>query len=402
MKILFLSGWFPYPPSNGARLRVFNLLRTLRSQHEIALISFVRETIHEIDRRGVEAYVRLLGTVPYRGAGSLAARWPFRHLLPLDSVYHNPAMTQLLGNVLEKNSFDLIVAAEIGPGLCTSPYLKGKGTVPWVIEDLEPTMISNKIRTEDFWIQRIRYGLTWWKHRRYLADILDEADGCTVVSKKERAQVEEIMRRPIPLGMVPNGVDLDRYCFRQSPPEKNTLVFPGALTYKANFEAIEFFLKHVFPLILVERANVRLFVTGNTDQVPLDRLRRSEQVIFTGYLEDVRQTIAQSTLCIVPLLSGGGTRMKILESMALGTPVVSTSLGAEGLEVEPNKNILIADDPRGLSRAVLRILSEEALREKLSEEGRKLVEERYSWERSGERLEHFLLTVLEKSRSRTS
>jgi glycosyltransferase involved in cell wall biosynthesis len=309
-------------------------------------------------------------------------------------------MARLLGRVLERERFDLIVGAEIGPGLRTTPYLKGKGSTPWVIEDLEPTMISNKIRSPDIWLYRMRYGLTWWKHRRHLAHVLERADGCTVPSKREQAEVRGIMRHSIPLELIPNGLDLDRYCLRWSSLEEKTLIFPGSLAYKANFEAVDFFLKDIFPLILAENPGVKFIVTGRTDQVKLDQLRTNEQVVFTGYLEDVRETVFQSTVCIVPLLTGGGTRMKILESMALKTPVVSTSLGAEGLEVESNETIFIADTPKEFSRAVLRLLSEPALRAHFSEKGRKLVEDRYSWANIGRRLEQFLFEVVERSRSR--
>ena len=120
---------------------------------------------------------------------------------------------------------------------------------------------------------------------------------------------------------------------------------------------------------------------------------------LTGYLNDIRPAVAQSWACVVPLRVGGGTRLKILEAMALGTPVVSTSKGAEGLAVTHGENILIADDPGDFAQAVVCLLGDESLRAKLSANGRRLVEERYSWKTCAHRLEQLLYQVIEQRRN---
>jgi glycosyltransferase involved in cell wall biosynthesis len=195
--------------------------------------------------------------------------------------------------------------------------------------------------------------------------------------------------------VVPNGVDLDRYRGDFGAPEPSTLVFPGALTYSANFDAVEFFLHKIFPLVKAVRPETILRVTGKTDGVPVDRLPLDEGVILTGYLDDVRPTVARSRVCVTPLLSGGGTRLKILEAMALGTPVVSTRKGAEGLDVTSGEDILIADGPNEFADAILRLLGDETLRARLVANGRKLVQERYGWNRIGRKLNCFLRQVVE-------
>ena len=198
--------------------------------------------------------------------------------------------------------------------------------------------------------------------------------------------------------VVPNGVDLDWYKGDFGAPEPGTLVFPGALTYNANFDAMTFFLHQVFPLIKARRPGAILRITGKTNGVLVDRLPLDESVILTGYLDDVRPTVAQSWACVVPLRVGGGTRLKVLEAMALGTPVVSTSKGAEGLEVTPGEDILIADEPTEFADAVLRLLDDPALRAKLAANGRRLVRERYGWEQIGKKLDQLLHQVVRKYR----
>jgi glycosyltransferase involved in cell wall biosynthesis len=210
-----------------------------------------------------------------------------------------------------------------------------------------------------------------------------------VSSEVERQHISGIVPDGPPLAVVPNGVDLNRYQGDFGPVEPDTLVFPGALTYEANCEAIRFFLREIFPPIRQARPQATLYITGRTDGVDLSRLPLGEGVVLTGYLPDVRPRVARSAVCIAPLTLGGGTRIKILEAMALGTPVVATSKGAEGLEVTPGRDLLIADDPAGFAEAVVRVLASAELRASLSAAGRR-VAERYDWRAIGGQLNAFL------------
>jgi glycosyltransferase involved in cell wall biosynthesis len=129
---------------------------------------------------------------------------------------------------------------------------------------------------------------------------------------------------------------------------------------------------------------VELHITGSTQGVDVESLPMDAHVILTGYLPDIRSVVASAWICVVPLRVGGGTRLKILEAMALGTPVVATSKGAEGLDVTPDKNILIADEPDEFAAKTLRLLREQDLRNRLADNGRRLVEEKYGWSAIGQ------------------
>lgn len=404
MRILFLSGWFPYPPDNGARMRNYNLLRQLARRHEIALLSFVREDrVSKDGRRSVESFCQVLGTVLYRNAQISRPR----ALLSLFSTRprsllrnFNPQMAVQVQEALHQHTFDLIIASEIGPGMCTAPYVLGLDGIPRVIEDLELLMMWNQIQAQNTWMGRVRLGVTCWKQRRYTAHLLRQIEGCTVASDQERALLQSIVPDFEPLAVIPNGLDLGLYEGDWGPSAPDTLIFPGALTYGANFSAMAFFLRAVFPLIRSQRPGVTLRITGRTDGVPLHHLPANDGVILTGYLEDVRPAVAQSQVCVAPLVTGGGTRLKILEAMVLGTPVVSTSRGAEGLEVTPGDDILIADEPAEFADAVVRLLGDPALRAKLAANGRRLVYEQYGWERVAKKLDRLLRQVVEKRRAR--
>jgi glycosyltransferase involved in cell wall biosynthesis len=298
-------------------------------------------------------------------------------------------METLVKQLLDQESFDLVVASQIS----AARYVCAENGVRKIFEEVELAVIREQFDSQTDAIRRLRYGLTWWKEKRFTASLLKRFDACTVVSEYERSHLLECVP-DYPVAIVPNGVDVGWYDSDFGDPEKHTLIFPAPLAYFANLDAMEFFLQEVFPQIRSGCPQALLRITGRTDDVPLERLPQSEGVILTGYLDDIRPAVAQSWVCVVPLRIGGGTRLKILEAMALGTPVVSTSKGAEGLAVTPGKDILIADTPAEFADAVLHLLSDESLRARLARSGRRLVEEQYSWPRCAQKLEHLISQVV--------
>ncbi len=398
MRILFLAAWYPLPPDNGARMRTYYLLRELTRCNEVDLLAFVRDG-RDVPPVGdaLRARCLLLGTAPLRAfhpqrVGSLIGL-----LSPLPRSVretYSPEMDALVGEALGRGRYDVVVTSEIGPSFTTTRYVAGRTDVPHVVEDVELRMIHNKMQAQRTVWGRLRHRLTWWKLRRYAAWLLSEVAGCTVASDLERETLEQVAPQVHRTVVIPNGVDPSRYDGDFGPVEPDTLVFPGSLTYSANLLAMEFFLEGVMPRIVARRPGVRLFITGRTEGVDLARLPLSDNVILTGYLEDVRPRIARSKVCVVPITTGGGTRLKVLEAMALGVPVVATTKGAEGLEVRPGEDILLADEPEAFAAQVVRLLEDPALRERLARNGRRLVRERYDWREIGRRFEAFLEQVV--------
>ncbi len=394
MRILCLSAWFPYPPDNGACIRLRHLLAALGSAHAVDLLCFFRGREEQVTPEVLPSGVSLLGALPAptdrRSRPSLADLFsPYPRALAEQYV---PEMAARLTNALSRQPYDLVLAFEIGPGVTIAPYLLEVQSARRVIEDLEISMIRAKVQGTRSPSARLRYGLTWRKQRRYTRELLRRVDGCVVPSDVERQLILDIVPDGPPLAVVPNGVDRERYRGDFGPVEMDTLVFPGALTYEANFEAMRFFLGEIFPRIRQARPQATLYITGRTDGVDLSRLPLGDGVVLTGYLPDVRPRVARSAVCIAPLTLGGGTRIKILEAMALGTPVVATSKGAEGLKVTPGRDLLIADEPADFADAVVRVLASAELRASLSAAGRR-VADRYDWRAIGGQLNAFLEQV---------
>ncbi len=394
MQILCLSSWSPYPPDVGARIRLRHLLAAIGAAHAVELICFFREREERVAPEALPPGVSLLGALPApTGRGKR---------LSLDGLFSSypravaeqfvPEMADRLADALSRKRYDLVLAFEMGPGVTTAPYLLDVRGVRRVVEGLEISMIRAKAAAARSPLLRLRYRLTWRKQRRYTRELLRQIDGCTVPSDLERAAILDVAPDSRPVAVVPNGVDLEWYRGDFGPVEPDTLVFPGALTYEANFEAMRFFLGEIFPRIRRARPQATLYITGRTDGVDLRRLSLGDGVALTGYLPDVRPRVARSAVCIAPLTLGGGTRIKILEAMALGTPVVATSKGAEGLEVTPGRDLLIADDPEAFAGAVVRVLEDADLRAALSAAGRRRAAD-YDWRIIGQQLNAFLKRV---------
>jgi glycosyltransferase involved in cell wall biosynthesis len=299
-------------------------------------------------------------------------------------------MQTLVKKTIESDSFDAVVASEIDTG----PYAILVKNTPKLIDDVEVTSLYDQFSTQKTLLSKIRFGLTWWKLSRFLTRMLESFSGCTVVSEQERNLIMKIKPEYGKLTVVPNFVEMEEYVGNFDTPKKDTLIYSGALTYSANFDAMDFFLRDIFPQVKAKHPNIKLCITGDYNGVAVNRLPLVDGVELTSYLDDIQSAIAQSWTSVVPLRVGSGTRIKILEAMALGTPVISTSKGAEGLEVTHRKDILLADTPEEFAQTVLKLLEDENLRTELARHGRQLVEEKYSSKVLARRIEKLLNQVV--------
>jgi glycosyltransferase involved in cell wall biosynthesis len=383
VRALFLSRWYPYPPDNGSKLRVFNLLKHLSARHEVDLLSFTGETLSAAQLEPMRAFCRCVETVVYRPfqptrAKALAA---FFSPLPRSVVdTHSPELATLVAHMTAECEYDVVIASQID----MAPYALRVARASKILEELQITELYEQFARsrESQPLKQLRRGLMWWKTSRYVQRLLRAFDVCTVVSDPERERVQATARMT-GVQVVPNGVDVNHYAGDYGAPQPDTLVYSGALTYDANFDAVDFFARDVLPIVQTQHPNVQLRVTGKADSTLIKRLPSNKGLTFTGYVADIRPTIAQSWASVVPLRIGGGTRLKILESLALGTPVIATSKGAEGLNLVAGRELLIADTPHDFAATVLRVLNDAELRATLSRNGREAVKP-YDWQTIGQ------------------
>ena len=384
MRILFLSAWCPLPADNGSKLRITHLLRELARQHEIDLLAFAPESPDDAALRALKdmcASVELLPETPFaaRAGGPMLGLLSFQ---PRSVVAnHSPRMAAA---VRQRNAqrYDLVIASQMH----MAPYAMLMQYTPRLLEEVELATLFEQFQSAQRLRSRLRYGLTWWKTRRYVARLLRQFAGATVVSDRELELIRSLAPARMPLAVVPNGVDVAACAQDFGPPEGDTLIYPGALSYAANFDAMDYFLGAILPHVRAARPDARLRITGRATPAQVAALPRAEGVEFTGYLDDVRPAVARAWAEVVPLRKGGGTRLKVLEALALGTPLVSTSKGIEGLALEDGRHVLVADTPTDFAAATARLLDQPDLRARLAAAGRQLARERYDWQASGQRL----------------
>ncbi|MCC6177939.1 MAG: glycosyltransferase [Chloroflexi bacterium] len=379
MRVLFLSRWYPYPADNGAKIRVFNLLRQLSRRHEVSLVTFAEST----DRVDDETLTVLLSTcddvqvVPYRPFFPSVGR-ALRGLLSSTPSYLVDTFSQEFASAVESRlstrDIDLVICSE----LATMPYARRPGGAPALVDELMLSMFRPDGQ-RSHQLAELRSHLTWARLRRYVRCVLPGFAACTVTSRYDRRLVQATVPAYDQVHVVPNAVDLTIYDGVSNAPDPDTAVFAGALTYRANLDGIAWFSREVGPRLRLRVPRFRVRITGSTRGVDLVALAGAPEVEFTGYVADIRPVIARAGVSVVPIWQGGGTRLKILESMALGTPVVSTSKGAEGLAVSHGQDILLADDPEDFAACVEAVLRDAKLRTRLAENARRLVESQYDW-----------------------
>jgi len=188
-----------------------------------------------------------------------------------------------------------------------------------------------------------------------------------------------------PVAVVPNGIDLEEFTPAGRTGEPDTILFTGLMSYYPNQQAVEWFLDSIFPTILQQVPTARLIVAGAAPPRWLLR-RRGPRVDVTGRVPDIRPYLQRASVVVVPLLIGSGTRVKILEAQAMGRPVVSTSLGAEGLSLRDDESIVLADDAEAFARGVVRLLAHPAVARRIAMTARRHLTAHFDWNRIGDHL----------------
>lgn len=374
MRVLFVSRWFPYPPIHGSKQRVYHLLRALAEQHEVSLLSFADHPSIEPDAPEIRSLCAAIETVPWRPYRPRSARALLGLLASTPRSIadtYSAEMAERVQRTCARGDHAVVVASQ----LTGASYHAGFAGLPAVFDEVELGVYRDHVRRATQLTSRGRHALTWMKLRTYLGRVLRDIDACTVVSTEEATLLRRVVPSAPPIEIVPNGTSVPPAVTPVSQRSGDTLVFAGALTYAANADGVRWFLETAYPAIKARRPSTSLTVTGETGGAVL----LGDGVLQTGHVPDARPLVAGATVSIAPLRWGGGTRLKILEAMALGTPVVATTKAAEGLAVVHGEHLVIADEPGDFAQRVLQLLADADLRQRLADNARRLVVERYEW-----------------------
>ena len=233
-------------------------------------------------------------------------------------------------------------------------------------------------------LKKVIYRTEAARLRKYERKIADLVNHCIVTTNTEA----ELFRSFIPdmrISIVANGVDTEYFKSQEgimdyglSTIDKNKIIFTGQMDYFANVDGILYFYREIFPLIKKQAADVKLYIVGNNPVKEIVRLR-GKDVIVTGFVKDIRPFLEESAVCVVPLRIARGVQNKILEAMAMGIPVVATSVAMKGIKAQKQKDILIGDTPDAFAQKVTALLKDKELRKSLAENGREIIKTEYNW-----------------------
>jgi sugar transferase (PEP-CTERM/EpsH1 system associated) len=382
MKLLVVS--IPLPrPQSGASARNYYLLKALARQHSVSLLAFhgVDEG-EDDDLRLLETYTQTITLVPWKE--SAKRRQQMIHVLRGRSYWLNrfimPAMQEALDEMLARERYDAVLFENaLLAGYRVPAGLK-------VIIDqhnLEYEILQRTAQQEQRSLRKWYSGREYHLVRHGELERCRKADLVLVTSKREQMILKQALPQNV-VEVVPNGVDVDDFTRDKTALEQpHQIIFTGTMDYYPNTQAVLFFAQQCWPLIRAQIPDAAWHIIGRNPPVEVRRLPQLPGVTVTGWVPDMRPHLASAAVAIAPLQIGGGTRLKILEALALERAVVSTSQGCEGLEVEPGKHLLVADQPEAFAEAVISLLRRPEQRRNLGQAGRALVEATYSWDRCG-------------------
>lgn len=405
LNLLFVTPYLPSPPRFGGQMRLHGLISGMAASHDVSVLSFVDESEDQSEAvRETLTYCRSVATVsnPRYSASTASKR-----LLQLASLFsnhsygallhHQADLEEVLLGAIEQNRYDLVIF-EFAQMATSGLKLRGKSKEgpAFVLDEhnIEYKIGEQTAQRSPSVVRRTYSAIDWRKVRDEELQTWANLDGCTLTSESD----QEILLSEAPktrTAVVPNGVDVDFFRPSRNPSATpDTMLFFGAIDYYPNTDGLRYFLSEVFPRLKMVVPQARLSIVGR--RPPEEILAyRSPDVLVTGAVDDVRPYLESAAVVVVPLRLGSGTRLKILEAMAMGKAVVSTTLGAEGIDVVAGKNILLADDPATFASQIRRLLENPSLAARLGAAGRRLVVERYSWRSSVERLSTFYGEVLD-------
>ena len=390
MRILFLTPQYPYPPHKGTTLRNYNLIAGLAARHEIDLLSFAEATpaaslLDQICRR--IATTSLPQRPNWRRAlDTVLSSWPDMGLRLWSRDFQ-----QQLAAWLNDSAYDVIQVEglELARYLLTLPQRAARREEkPLIVFDdhnaeylLQKRMAEAEIAARGWNAGAVYSSIQWRKLQRFERRVCRQADRVVCVSEADAIALQQLDER-LQAHVIPNGVDTDFYQREQVPLldlPTHSLAFTGTMDFRPNVDAMLWFAEEVLPLVKQQLPDVRVYIVGQRPHARLDVLRADPAITITGAVDDTRPYITAASVTIVPLRTGGGTRLKLLEAFSLQAPLVSTTLGAEGYEVTNGEQLLLADDPAVFARSIVGLIADRARAQTLGAAGRSFAVQHYDW-----------------------
>lgn len=396
MKILWISQNLPYPPKTGVLQRNYNLIREASRFAEVHLVAILKKDILptfeeetaarelgklctrvDIVRLPVESSrLRFLGVV----VRSLFTEAPFTA-----NWADAPALHDVLERALAANRYDVVYFDTIS--LAGYRHLAKRSVTVLNHHNIESHLFDRRTAYETNPLKRFYFALEARKLRRYEAAVARDFDTHLVVSALDGDRLRDISPG-VSTAVVANGVDVDYFRAGARPPEHGHLVMVSGMNWFPNRDAALFMVRDIWPPLAAAMPDVTLTIVGASPPPPvLELAAREPRVAVTGFVDDVRPYMERAQVYLCPMRDGGGTRLKILDALSMGKPIVATTMALEGIDVEPDRDVLVADTPEAFVRQIARVAADAALRRSLAQNARVFAERHFSWPVIGHRMQ---------------
>lgn len=385
MKMLYLCHRFPFPPRRGGKIRPFNMIRHLSRGHEVTVASIVRSAQEAAEGEGIAAHcarylmarvrdpiqtLRMVARLPTPAASSLA-------------YFYSPILARQVHELLEKERFELIFVH------CSSAaqYVEHVRSVPKILDfgDMDSQKWLDYARYKPFPLS-LGYQLEGHKLEREEKRLASRYNLCTATTRLEWETLEGY-GTGVATDWFPNGVDSDYFAPSAELYDPDTIVFVGRMDYYPNQQCMLDYCANVLPRVQARRRQAKLFIVGANPSPAIRKLGERPGVTVTGSVPDVRPYLSRAALMVAPLSIARGTQNKILEAMAAGVPVVTSSAAARGVDALPQQHFLVADTHEQQAAGALRILDDPGERARLANAGRSRMLSHHCWAHSMRRLD---------------
>ncbi len=410
LRILFHNCRLLHPLHGGDRIRTYNMLRELRKQHHITYLTLrtpaddpdaiekASEYCHEViaidhpvkNQRSLRFYLEVLGNTFF-------GKYPF-----LGQKYLSTETTRRIREFAAGGKHDLLICDYLAP-MVNLLGLGERPRIPTMLfqHNVESVIFERHAQTARNPLKATLYRQQWRMLRAFERQSAEFVDAQVTVSDTDTQTFREELGMRNVMGAVPTGVDCEYFQPPSTAPSKPVLAFLGSMDWDANQEAVFWFIETVLPEIWKKVPDAEFVIIGRNPPARLTTLTAGEpRIRATGTVPDVRPEMQRASAMVLPLRVGGGTRIKIYEAMAMGVPVVSTTIGAEGLDVTDGKNILLADNAKGFAAAAVDLLTQPDRARQIAETARHHVAANYSWTRVAGIFSEFCQQTVEKAAGR--
>lgn len=390
MNILFLTNLIPYPLDNGGKIKTFNMLKMLSSMNNIDLFSFYEE---EKDKENIKPLEDLCNNIavvkkPLTTSKNMsymkkmAIKTIFTPLPMVAYKFKDEEMYTLLEESIKKNKYDLVYIDHLQLAVYESLFQKYNLTFYLDQHNCESQIIKRQVDKEQNFAKKVFLSYEYFKLKKFEETMLKKAEKVVVLSQEDK----EVMTKNV-------NVNMDKFVVIPIPVESNykkdikcnikeeiKLIFLGTLSWYPNSQGLEWFLDKVIPLLEEKGVKYSFYIVGkDPGKEIISKCANNSKIVVTGYVDDINEYIEKCDVMVVPIFIGSGMRVKILEALAKAIPVISTEVGAEGIEVKNEESILISNNEQEFCENILKLKNEQ-LYKLLQQNGLRLFQEKYSYQ----------------------